>query len=62
MTPAAPVRVALRTRNAGRGVVVVPVSGAIGVGALTMTAGPMLNLSGALNGPAVPPLVARARQ
>src|SRR5438105_2433229 len=62
IAPVGPLRAAFVTRSAGRGVVVVPLNGPIGTGALTTTAGPIVNLYVVLNGPVVPPAVARACQ
>src|SRR5262249_1471862 len=62
MARAGPVRVTFDTRSAGRGPVIAPLSGPIGFGVLRTTAGPIVNFMTGLNGPVVPPPVARARQ
>jgi hypothetical protein len=54
--------VAFVTRNAGRRLVCVPVSGAIGTGELMTIAAPIVNLYVGPNTPVVPALWARTCQ
>ena len=62
MAPVGPERTALTTRRAGRVPVWALVSGAMGTGALMMTAGPTVNLNVAPYTPVVPAPCARACQ
>ena len=62
MAPAGPCTLALLIVNVGRAPVCAPFKGKIAAGALIVTAGPMVNFSGDVNAPVVPPPWARTRQ